>query len=50
MHRRTLGWARRAGALALLLAAMPTAAAQAASAPTVATGGTVEPRAADRDA
>lgn len=40
MHRRTLGWARRAGALALLLAAMPTAAAQAASAPTVATGGT----------
>jgi hypothetical protein len=40
MHRRTLGWARRAGALALLLAAMPTAAAQAASAPTVTTGGT----------
>jgi hypothetical protein len=39
MHRRTLGWARRAGALALALAALP-AAAQAATAPTVTTGGT----------
>jgi hypothetical protein len=38
MHRRTFGWALRAGALALTLA-LP-AAAQAASAPVVATGGT----------
>lgn len=40
MHRRTLGWALRAGALALTLAVLPTAAASAASAPTVTTGGT----------
>ena len=39
MHRRTLGRALRAGALALTLAALP-AVAQAATAPTVATGGT----------
>jgi hypothetical protein len=38
MHRRTFGWARRAGALALMLAALP-AAAQAATAPGVTTGG-----------
>jgi hypothetical protein len=38
MHRRTFGWALRAGALALTLAALP-AAAQAASAPTATTGG-----------
>jgi hypothetical protein len=40
MHRRTLGKALRAGALALTLTAFPAAAAQAATAPTVATGGT----------
>ncbi|WCB96763.1 hypothetical protein DSM104299_05531 [Baekduia alba] len=40
MHRRTLGWAFRAGALALTLAALPTAAAMAATAPVVTTGGT----------
>src|ERR1700755_1242083 len=40
MHRSTLGWtARRVGALALTLAALP-AAAQAATAPAVTTGGT----------
>jgi hypothetical protein len=39
MHRRTLGWALRACVLALVLAAMP-AAAYAAAAPTVTTGGT----------
>src|SRR3954447_9020765 len=39
MHRRTLGWALRAGALELTLAALPTA-AMAATAPTVTTGGT----------
>jgi hypothetical protein len=38
MHRRTFGWALRAGALALTLTAWP-ATAQAASAPTVTTGG-----------
>jgi hypothetical protein len=38
MHRRTFGWALRAGALALTLAALP-AAAQAATAPGVTTGG-----------
>jgi hypothetical protein len=38
MHRRTIGWALRAGALALALGALPSA-AQAATAPAVVTGG-----------
>jgi hypothetical protein len=42
MHRRTLGWARRAGVLLTLAlgAAIAPVAANAASAPTVSTGGT----------
>jgi hypothetical protein len=38
MHRRTIGWALRAGVLALALGVLPSA-AQAATAPTVVTGG-----------
>jgi hypothetical protein len=41
MHRRTIGWALRAGVLALALGVLP-AAAQAATAPGVSTGGAAD--------